>query len=77
MSFSKQETSVKPIVSIKDARIAPKWGPGSSDVLWGVPLNHPRKDLNNEIIHSSSIVHRDKDVIETRNTIYVVKNWVK
>lgn len=73
-----QAVKSKPFVDIKDVLIERGSAPGR-DVAWGIPVNHPRTELNGEIIHTSAIVSvsnvGDICTIETRNTIYNVLSW--
>lgn len=68
------ETEHKPLVLIQDAHIG-KFGWAENDVLMGTPLNHPNERLNGKLMHSSTILSVKDDVVETKNTKYLVSNW--
>lgn len=68
----------KPVVQIKEAKVGPHWWGRSTQILYGLPVDHPREYLNNnERFHSSPVIKVDGDTVETENTIYKVLSWYK
>lgn len=66
--------TLKPTVDIKDAWFDKHYS--NKKILRGIPLNHPRNYLNGILIYTSSIQKHEGNIVETRNTIYNVMNWV-
>lgn len=60
----------KPEVMIGASRIVPILG--GAKILVGVPIDHPRADLNGHIVDTSAImeIREGGRVVETINTIY-------
>lgn len=70
-----REVKDKPLVLIKDAYIDKSFHKGEGDILAGIPFNHPNEWLNGKLIYSSPIIKVEGDIVETKNTKYVVSNW--
>lgn len=76
---------MKPTVFIKDAKLVPTF-PTSSDVdgkaqvMLGTVEEYPAghglgESLSFRPIQTSKVVSVDGDTVETKNTIYKVRNW--
>lgn len=59
----------KSVVKIKDATIG-------GGFLFGTPIDHPNSRLNGCGVRTSLIISHSGNMVETKNTIYEVQNWV-
>lgn len=67
--------ATKPVVNINNAYI-------EGNLLYGYPENYPEEHCyypgavtNTKLIHTSPIVRKEEDYVETERTIYFVKSW--
>jgi hypothetical protein len=65
---------VKPTVDIRDAWFDVNYS--EKKILRGIPVNHPRGYLNGVLVYTSNVQSHDGNIVETRNTVYNVLNWV-
>jgi hypothetical protein len=68
----------KPVVQIYNAKIVYSMWYDGVQVLTGLPVDHPRDDLNfNEDFSSSKVIRIEGNTVETENSIYKVLGWRK